>query len=93
MLSNVTETTWGRGLAVGGHEAGVGKHPRHHENGANDEHGSASPAVHEEQSGDGHENVDDVLDRAGDEVDVSPESSHAKHVSDVVLKQKVSYGL
>lgn len=85
LLGNVTETTRRSGLTVGSHKTSVGEHPGHHEDGTDDEHRAATPTVHEEESGNGHQDVDDVLDGTGDKVDVTGETSHTEDVCDVVL--------
>lgn len=66
LLCYVVHSALGCCVAVGCHESGVGEHPDCHEDGADDEHGAATPAIHVNESGDGHDNVDDVLDGGGD---------------------------
>lgn len=61
-FGDVVDATGRGGMAVAGHQAGVGKHPDGHEDGAKDEHGAAAPAVHEDEGGDRHDDVDHVLD-------------------------------
>ena len=66
LLGYVVYSAFGRCVAVCCHEPGVGEHPDCHEDGADDEHGAPAPAVHVDESGDGHDDVDDVLDGGGD---------------------------
>ena len=49
-------------VAVGDEDAAVGEEPGHHEGGADEEGGTTAPAVDVEEGGDGHDDVDDVLD-------------------------------
>lgn len=67
-----------------GEEAGVHKHPRAHE-GRTDEHRlSATPSISPEQSGDGHEDIDDVLNGGSKQVGVASVAGHGKDVGNVV---------
>lgn len=68
--------------AVGGEDAGVGEEPGCHQSGADEEGWTTAPAVHEEEGGDGHQYVDDVLDGGGDQVGVLCQTSHGEYVSD-----------
>lgn len=78
---NATDTTrWCR-VAIGSEKTSIGEQPGHHQCRTNEENWTTTEAVHPDQGGDSHNNVDDVLDRRRDEEGVSAESSHSKDVS------------
>lgn len=74
----------GDDFTVGGEDTGVGVHPESHEDGADEQRGTATPSVDPEQRRDGHEHVDDVLDRRGEQVGVAAVASHGEDVGNVV---------
>lgn len=78
------ETARGSGVTVRGHETGVDVHPDHHEDGADHKGVAATPAVTPDEGGDGHDNVDDVLDTGGDEQVVALQTGHGEDVGNVV---------
>lgn len=84
LFGDATETAFRSWVAVSCHEPGVGEHPGHHKDGANNKHRAATPTVHEEKSRNGHQDVDDVLNGTGDEVDVAGKTCHSEDVCDVV---------
>ena len=60
---------WAGGVAVWFQEAAVSEHPRHHAQGAKQEGRATASAVDEEESRDGEDDLEDVLDaRGGEEV-------------------------
>ena len=79
-------TGWG-GFAVAGHEACISVHPDGHEGGADEERPAATPSVDEDEGENGHEDVDDVLDRGGDEVGGTGQTCHTEDVSDVYSRR------
>ena len=81
MSSNAAGTGVG---AVGFEEAGVREHPGHHADGAEEESWAAAPAVDVEEGGNGHDDVDYVLDRGGNEQVVPGEAGHGEDVGYVV---------
>lgn len=48
-------------VAVGSEDTGVGEEPGHHKSAANEEGRTAAPAIDPDQSGNGHGDVDNVL--------------------------------
>ena len=85
LLGDAADAAGRRGLAVGGQQTGVGEHPGHHE-GCSDKKGhSAAPAVDIDESENGHEDVDDVLDARGDEVGRAGEASHSEYIGNIIL--------
>lgn len=85
LLGNIVETARWSLVAIGCHQTGVGKHPSGHEKGAYDERNAAAPAIDEDESKDGHEDVDDILNRRGDEIVVTLETSHTEDVRDLLV--------
>ena len=71
-------------VAVGFEEPGVGKHEGHHTEGTEEESGSTAPAVHVEQSGYSHDDVDNVLNRGRHQKIVACQASHGENVGYVV---------
>ncbi len=71
-------------VPVGFENAGVGEEPGHHEGGADEEGGATAPAVDVEEGGDGHDDVDDVLDGGGEEEVVLREAGHGEDEGDVI---------
>ena len=82
LLRHVVNAT-GNDFSSAAHHACVCEHERHHQESADDEWPAAAPAVHPDQSRDGHDNVDDVLNRRGEKVGVARVACHAKDVGDV----------
>ena len=71
-------------MAVSGKNTGVGKQPGGHESSTNEQCRAASPAIDEEESGNGHRNVDDILNGGGEQQVVATKTSHGKDVTNVV---------
>lgn len=71
-------------MPIVSHETSIDEKPEGHKEGSDQQWKSAAPSIDEDQSKDGHENVDDILDRRGDEIIVSFEACHAEQISDVV---------
>ena len=72
----------GLGFAVRGLDATGDEHPGHHAEGAGEKRGATAELVDVDDGGDGHDDVDDVLDGGGEEGVVDAGALH--HVHDVV---------
>ena len=69
---------------VVGQDTGIGVHESGHQSGADEQCGTATPTVNIEQSGDSHEDVDDVLDGRRKERGVAPVACHAEDIRNVI---------
>jgi hypothetical protein len=67
-------------VAVASHETSIREHPDGHKDGAEDKHRATAPAIHIDECGNGHQDVDDILNGGGNQVDVPGKSSHSKNV-------------
>ena len=83
-LFNAVHTAWAGIGAVSGQNAGVGEKPDGHEGRTGEESGAATDAVDPDQSRDGHDHVDDVLNGRGDKQGVAAQTGHGEDVGDVV---------
>jgi hypothetical protein len=58
----------------------VGEQPNHHESSTDEKQGTTAHTVDEEHAGNGHDNVDDVLNGRRDEEVVSRQTGHFKDI-------------
>lgn len=78
------ETAWGSGMTVCGHQTSIGVQPGRHEGGTNKESGTATPAIQPQDSRDGHEHIDHILDTGRHQKVVTIQTGHRKHIRNVV---------
>lgn len=83
LLCNIVDASRRRRSAIGSHETSIPVHEDGHEGGTDEERPAASPAIDEYQGEDRHENVDDILNRRGDEAGVASETCHAEDINDI----------
>lgn len=82
-LGGVAELSWFWHFSVGGEKASVDEKPGHHQEGADEEGWTTTPSVDKQESWDGHEDVDDVLD-GGWKQDAVAQASHCENIRYVV---------
>lgn len=80
----VTVKAVGLWHGVGGEQAGHDEQPDEHEDTTGDQHGTTAGLVDEEQGGDGHDDVQHVLDGARKQHGVTSGAGHLENVHDVV---------
>jgi hypothetical protein len=71
-------------MAIASHETSICEHPDRHKDGAKDKHWATAPAIHVDEGGNGHEDVDDILDGGGDQIDISGQSRHGENIGYIV---------
>jgi hypothetical protein len=89
LLGHVVEAA-GDDFAGAAHDACVGEHEGHHEEGAEHQGPAAAPFVHPDEGGDRHDYVYYVLDRGGEEVGVAGVAGHSEDVGDLLGKGRLS---
>ena len=82
-FGNVADALGAGVRAVGRHQASVRKHESHHAKSAHKQRWPTSPAINVEQRRNGEDDIDDVLDRRGNEQIVASETSHGEDVDNV----------
>lgn len=82
--SRNTVQTAGHDLTVRRENASIGEHPGCHQGRADDEGRTSSPSIKPDQRRDGHEDIDNVLDRGGKKVGVALIACHGEDVGNVV---------
>lgn len=82
-LRSAADTSWDD-YTVRCHDTCVRIHPDHHERRTNQERRPTAPAVHPDQGWDGHEHVDDILNRRRNQVRVTAVAGHFEHVGNIV---------
>lgn len=68
-------------MTIGSEETTVCKQPGHHQRRADEENRATTEAVHPNQGGNSHDDVDDVLDGGRYEECISSEASHGEDIS------------
>ena len=86
---DVIETSRWCWMAARSKETGIRKHENRHESCSNKERATAAPSINVFQSENRHENVNDVLNRGGDQISRASQTGHTKDVGDV-YDEKVS---